>query len=165
MLHAMARPKAQAKSSDVRPIAQNRKARFEFEILDELECGIVLGGTEVKSLRQGQCSLQEAYAHLRSGELYLIGAHIPEYAHGNVHNHEPVRDRKLLVHRRELRAWEKRVKERGVTMIPLAIYFRGSLVKVQLGLGKGKKLYDKRASEREKSDRREIDRALSRRGR
>lgn len=155
---------AMAKQPDgVRMLAQNRRARFEFEILDELECGIALTGTEVKSLRQGQCSLSEAYAYLRGGELFLVGAHIPEYKQGNIHNHAPTRDRKLLVHKRELAAWEKRVKERGVTMIPLSLYFRGARVKLELGLGKGKKLYDKRASEREKSDKRDIDRAMSRR--
>ena len=145
-----------------RSVATNKKARHRFEILDELEAGIVLVGTEVKSLREGQCSLQEAYVRIRGGELWLVGAHIPEYAFGNKQNHQPVRDRKLLAHAREIRKWEKQVREKGVTAVPLEVYFQGSLVKVKLGLARGKKLYDKRAAERERSDRREMERARGR---
>ncbi len=145
----------------LRALASNRKARFEYEILDELEFGIALTGTEVKSLRQGQCSLAEAYAYFRGGELYLMNATIPEYRQGNVHNHAPTRERKLLAHRRELAAWDKRVKERGVTIVPLTLYFKGSRVKLKLGLAKGKKQYDKRETQRERTDKREIERAMS----
>jgi len=154
---------AQDSEPAVRAIASNRKARFEYEILDELECGLALTGTEVKSLRQGQCSLAEAYAYFRKGELFLMNATIPEYRHGNVHNHAPTRERKLLAHKRELAAWDKRVKERGVTIVPLSLYFKGSRVKLAVGLAKGKRQHDKRESERERTDKREIERAMSRR--
>ncbi len=146
-----------------RVIAENRRARHDFEILETLECGLALVGTEVKSLRQGKASIAEAFAFLRRGELWLIGAHIPEYAFGNIHNHAPVRDRKLLLHRRELEAWDRKVREKGVTIVPLALYFKGPRVKLALGLARGRKLHDKREREREKTDRREIERAMSRR--
>ena len=153
-----------AKSGESRrTIAQNRKARHEFLVLEELECGIALSGTEVKSLRAGQCSLAEAYVRVRRGELYLVGAHIPEYAQGNVHNHVPVHDRKLLAHRREIRRWEKQVREKGITIVPLEIYFSGSRVKVTAALVRGKKLHDKRQTQKERTDRRDMDRAMSRR--
>jgi SsrA-binding protein len=152
----------------VRSIATNKRARFEFHILEELECGIALTGTEVKVLRSGRCSIQEAWGQVRSAagrgsaaELWLVGANIPEYAQGNVHNHKPDRDRKLLAKRREIDSWHAAVKEKGVTIVPLSIYFKGSNVKLALGLAKGKKLYDKRADKKEKDDKREIDRALS----
>ena len=147
----------------LRSIATNRKARHDYEILEELECGVVLTGTEVKSLRAGRASLQEAYAMVRRGELWLIGAHIPEYAHGNVHNHEPVHDRKLLVKKKELERLHKRAREKGFTLVPLEVYFRGALVKVKLGLARGKKQYDKREATRERDARREMDRATRRR--
>jgi SsrA-binding protein len=153
---------ADAKES-IRPIAQNRKARHEFELLEELECGIELTGTEVKSLRSGQGSIAEAYAHFRRSELFLVGCHIPEYAQGNVHNHVPTRERKLLAHKRELANWDRKVREKGVTLVPLALYFKGSRVKVTVALARGKKLYDKRAKKREQEDKRAMDRAMSRR--
>lgn len=145
-----------------RMIAENRRARHEFEVLETVECGIELRGTEVKSLRQGRASIAEAFALIRKGELYLIGSHIPEYSHGNIHNHEPTRDRKLLVHGREIAAWDRKVHEKGVTMVPLALYFKGPRVKLTLALCRGRKLHDKREREREKTDRRDIDRAMSR---
>ena len=147
----------------VRVIARNKRVRYEYEILEEFECGLVLTGTEVKSLRAGQCSLAEAYGLFKKGELYLHGATIPEYRCGNVHNHEPTRARKLLLHRRELFGLEKKVKERGMTLAPVALYFRGSRVKLELALVRGKKHHDKRQSERERSDKREMDREMSRR--
>jgi SsrA-binding protein len=146
-----------------RSISVNRKARFEFEILDELECGVELRGTEVKSLRQGQCSLAESYAHFKHGELYLMGAHIPVYAQGNLHNHEPTRERKLLAHRRELAQWDKKVREKGMTLVPLEVYFKGARVKVRVALARGKKLYDKRQATKDRDDRRTMDRAMTRR--
>ncbi len=146
-----------------RAIATNRRARHEYEVLDQLECGVELRGTEVKSLRAGRCSLQEGYGAFRRGELWLHGVTIPEYEHGNVYNHEPARPRKLLAHRRELDAWSKRVRERGLTIVPLQIYFQGALVKVTVALVRGKKHYDKRQSQRERDDRRDMERALSRR--
>jgi len=146
-----------------RVIAENRRARHDYELLETLECGIELRGTEVKSLRQGKASIAEAFALSRRGELWLVGAHIPEYAFGNIHNHPPVRDRKLLLHKRELEGWEKKVREKGVTVVPLSIYFKGALVKVSIALARGRKVYDKREREREKTDQRDIDRAMSRR--
>jgi SsrA-binding protein len=146
----------------LRTIARNRRARHDYEILDELECGIVLTGTEVKSLRAGKGSIAEAHARVRNGELFLIGAHIPEYAQGNVHNHEPVHDRKLLCHRREIDRWHKRVREQGITIVPLELYFKGSRVKLLLALARGKKLFDKRDTERQRQDRRDMDRAQRR---
>jgi len=147
----------------IRVIAKNRRATHEYLVLETLECGIELRGTEVKSLRGGQCSLAEAFGLIRKGELYLMRATIPEYSHGNRHNHEPARDRKLLVQRRELRAWEKQVRERGITMVPLQIYFKGHLVKVEMALVRGKKQHDKRETIKRKSAQRDIDREVSRR--
>jgi len=148
-----------------RLVASNRKARHRFLILDELEAGIALSGTEVKSLRAGQCSIQEAYVRLVKGELWLVGAHIPEYAQGNRMNHSPTRDRKLLAHRRQIAKLSKAVREKGITLVPLEVYFTDALVKVRVALVRGKKYADKRQAERERSDRREADRALRRRGR
>ena len=148
---------------EYRSITRNRKARYSFEILEELECGIVLKGTEVKSLRAGHASIAEAHSRIRRDELFLIGANIPEYRHGNVFNHPPTRERKLLAHRREIARWGKKVRERGMTLIPLEIYFQGSLIKVKLGLARGKRLYDKRQAQRKKDDKRAMDQARFRR--
>lgn len=146
-----------------RLLAENRRARYDFELLETLECGIELRGTEVKSLRQGKASIAESFALLRSGELWLVNAHIPEYSHGNYQNHLPTRDRRLLAHKRELRRWDEAVRDKGITIVPLALYFLGSRVKLQVALARGRKLHDKRDREREKTDRRDIDRAMSRR--
>ena len=130
----------------IRILAKNRKATHEYHVLEKLECGLALKGTEVKSLRQGQASIAEAFGMIRRGELYLIGSTIPPYSHGNIHNHEPARDRKLLLQQRQLGKWDKAVREKGVTIVPLALYFKGHLVKVELGLARGKRAYDKRQS-------------------
>ena len=106
----------------------------------------------MKSLRQGQASIAEAYAMVKNGQMYLLGAHIPEYAQGNVHNHEPTRERKLLLHKKEIQKWHARVKEKGVTIVPLSLYFKGSRAKLEIALCKGKKLYDKREDKRSKED-------------
>jgi SsrA-binding protein len=151
------------KPEEYRSVARNKKARHAFEVLEELECGVSLVGTEVKSLRAGECSIQEAYARIQGGELWLVGATIPEYRHGNSMNHEPGRSRKLLAHRREIEKWSKRVRERGMTIVPLEVYFQGSRVKVKVGLCRGKKLHDKRDTQRERDDRRQMERALRRR--
>jgi SsrA-binding protein len=145
-----------------RVIALNRRARFEYLVLEELEVGISLTGTEVKSLRRGQASIAEAFAMVRNGEMYLHAMHIPEYAQGNIHNHEPTRARKLLLHKKEILKWHATVKEKGITIVPLSLYFLGSRVKLEIALCKGKKLYDKRADKKQKEDKREIDRAMSR---
>jgi len=152
----------EGKEEGRRSIASNRRARFEFHILEELECGIALTGTEVKSLRNGQASIAEAYAMVKNGQMYLLGCHIPEYTQGNVHNHVPTRERKLLLHKKEIQRWHAAVKEKGITIVPLSLYFKGSRAKIELALCKGKKLYDKRQDKRQKEDKREIDRAMSR---
>ena len=162
---AATKKKGSGKPEERRSIARNRKARHDFHILSELECGIVLQGTEVKSLRGGQCSLQEAFVRIDDGELWLLRAHIPEYVFGNAMNHVPLRTRKLLAHGTEIRRWEKQLKEKGTTAVPLEVYFQGSKVKVLVGLVTGKKVHDKRADLKEKQDRREIDRAFARRNR
>lgn len=149
--------------ADVRVLAKNRRATHEFHVLERLECGLVLKGTEVKSLRQGQCSIAEAFGYIRAGELFLLGATIPVYSHGNIHNHEPTRERKCLLARRELGKWSKQVKEKGTTIVPLSLYFKGHLVKVEMALVKGKQLHDKREAVKGREARREIERAVSRR--
>lgn len=146
-----------------RLIASNKRARFEYHVLDEKECGIVLTGTEVKSLRAGRCSIAEAYGLVKKSELWLVGMHIHEYAQGNIHNHPPLRERKLLLHRREIEDWHEKVKVKGVTIVPLSLYFKGSRVKALMALCKGKKLYDKREVKKEQDAKREIDRAMMRR--
>jgi len=151
------------KAQEYRSVTRNKKAYHVYEILEELEAGLVLVGTEVKSLRAGHCSIQEAYARLKDGELFLVGATIPEYLQGNIHNHPPTRDRKLLLHKRELGRWAKKVREKGVTIVPLEVFFQGSLVKCRLGLCRGKKLHDKRQTQRDRDDRRSVERALKRR--
>ncbi len=151
-----------SRTDAVRMIAENRRARHEYLLLEELECGIALEGSEVKSLREGRCSLAEAYGLMRSDGLYLVGAHIPEYKNATHGGHQLVRDRKLLAHRREVAKWGKAAREKGVTIVPLRLYFRGHLVKVEMALAKGKKLHDKREREKEKSAKREMDRAVRR---
>ncbi len=150
------------KPQEYRSISRNKKAYHSYEVLDELECGAVLLGTEVKSLREGHCSIQEAYGRIKQGELWLVGATIPEYRFGNVFNHKPLRERKLLAHRREIEKWAKLVKLKGVTIIPLEVYFHKSRVKVKLGLCRGKKLYDKRQTQKDRDDKRAMDRASAR---
>ena len=150
-------------STRVRSITRNKKALHRFNVLDSLECGIMLVGTEVKSLRAGHASIAEAYGLIKANELWLVGATIPEYSHGNINNHAPTRPRKLLLARRELARWHKRVKERGVTLVPIEIYFKGHLVKVEMALVQGKKLFDKREDQRKRSHQRDMDRAMSRR--
>jgi SsrA-binding protein len=142
------------------PSIRNRKAHFRFEILEKIECGVVLQGTEVKSLRAGQVSLEEAYARIQDDEIWLIGAHIAPYEHGNVMNHEPTRPRKLLLHRREIRKLLPKVTQRGLTMVPLAMYFnQRGLAKCTLGLARGKTHDDKRQDIREREQKREMDQA------
>ena len=159
----MARPK-DAPPAARRSITRNRRATHEFLVLDELECGIVLKGTEVKTLRQGQCSLQEAYCIIKRDELWIVRMHIPEYTHGNLHNHEPTRDRKLLAKKREILKWAKAVREKGTTLVPLEVLWEGSLIKVRIGLARGKKLHDKRESEKERDWQRQRSRLLRDRG-
>ncbi len=147
--------------SDTKLITSNKKARRDYFILDTFEAGIVLMGTEVKSLRDGKASLQEAYARIRSEELWLTGAHIPEYSHGNRANHEPTRDRKLLVHRREIERLLGKVNEKGLTLVPVRLYWKNGRAKVEIALGRGKRDYDKRQDVTKREAQREMDRALS----
>jgi SsrA-binding protein len=146
-------------------IVENRKARHDFHILERVEAGVALEGTEVKSLRDGGGNIREAFAQLREGEVFLVGANIAPYRQGNIQNHEPLRDRKLLLHRREIAQLGKKVAERGMTLVPLAMYFTDGRVKVELGLAKGKEGIDKRRALADRDARRQIDRALRERER
>jgi SsrA-binding protein len=142
-----------------RSVATNRRARHEYEILETVEAGLALRGTEVKSLRAGLVNFKDSYATIRNEEAWLTGCHISPYSHGTDANHDPERDRKLLLHRRELNRLTGKVAERGLTLIPLRIYFKGGRAKLELGLARGKKLHDKRSTLREREVRREMDRA------
>ena len=144
-------------------IAQNKKARHDYSIEDVFECGIVLTGTEVKSLRMGRASLIDGFAMVDKGELWLSGVHIPEYTQGTWTNHTPRRDRKLLVHSAEIRKLSARMKEGGLTLVPLSLYFKDGKAKIELAVAKGKKVYDKRAALMERQAGREIEREVSRR--
>ncbi|MDA7977335.1 MAG: SsrA-binding protein SmpB [Pirellulales bacterium] len=160
------RKKAPKQEDDGRKIvARNRRARHEYEILETLECGLMLVGSEVKSLRTGKLSLDEAYGRVKNGEVWLIGSDIPEYVEANRFNHDPRRPRKLLMHRREVNKFANRALQDGLTLIPLSLYFnREGRAKVLMGIGRGRKLHDKRENLKAKEARREIDRA-ARRGR
>jgi len=144
-------------------IAQNKKARHDYLIEDVFECGIVLTGTEVKSLRMGRASLIDGFAMVDKGELWLSGVHIPEYTQGTWTNHTPRRDRKLLVHSAEIRKLSARMKEGGLTLVPLSLYFKDGKAKIELAVAKGKKVHDKRAALMERQAGREIEREVSRR--
>ena len=144
-------------------IAQNKKARHDYHIEEVFECGLVLTGTEVKSLRLGRASLIDGFAMVQDGELWLSGVHIPEYTEGTWNNHTPRRDRKLLMHKKEIDKIAGIIKQGGLTLIPLSLYFKDGKAKVELALGKGKKAYDKRQDLKEKEANREMTRALSRR--
>ena len=146
-------------ASGDRTIATNRRARHEFLILETVEAGLVLRGTEVKSLREGEVTFKDSYATIRNGEGWLLGCHINPYSHGTDANHDPERDRKLLLHRKEIGRLSGKIAERGWTLIPLRLYFKGGRAKIELGLGRGKKLHDKRAALRDRDVRREMDQA------
>jgi SsrA-binding protein len=141
-------------------IVDNRRARHEYHLGDRYEAGLVLTGTEVKSLRTGKATLQQAYADFREGEAWLVGLHVPEYVEGNRANHEPDRPRKLLLHRRELDRLTGSVRERGLTLVPTRLYFRDGRVKVELALARGKELRDKRRDIAARDARRQIEREL-----
>src|SRR5512132_1491083 len=144
-------------------VATNRKARHDYHIEDVFEAGLVLTGTEVKSLRAGRASLVDGFATVSGGEIWLEGVHIPEYSLGTWTNHEPRRRRKLLLHRVEIDRLAAETREKGLTLVPLALYFTDGRAKVELGLARGKRNYDKRQALRERQDRREADRAMSQR--
>ena len=144
----------------IKVIATNRKARHEYHILEKFEGGIVLTGSEVKALREGKANIKEAYVRLVKRELYVIGMHIGEYSNAGYSSHTPVHDRKLLLHKQELKKIQRMVEEKGKTLIPLSMYFKGGYVKVEFGLAQGKKLWDKRKNKMEKDVSRQINRAL-----
>jgi SsrA-binding protein len=145
------------------PRVDNRRARFEYEFLERYEAGIVLTGTEIKSVRTGQISISEAYARVKDGELWLYGMHIPPYKEGSFSNVEPTRPRKLLLHRKEIDRLGKAAGEKGLTLIPTRLYFKGGRVKVDLALARGKKLWDKRRVTKERDAARDMARELAQR--
>ena len=147
-------------SEGIKIVTTNRKARHEYHIEDTLEAGIVLVGTEVKSVREGRINLQEAYCTVIDGEMMLMQCHISPFKHGNRFNHDPLRRRKLLLHSKEIRKIEVASEQKGYAIIPLKVYLKKGKVKVEIGLGKGKKLYDKRADIAERDTRRQLDRIL-----
>jgi len=150
----------------IKLIADNRKARFAFELLDKVEAGIVLRGTEVKSLREGKLNLGDSYCDVtRDGEIWLVGAHIAPYRSGNRFNVDPMRKRKLLLHRREIARLGARIRERGLTLVPTRVYLKKGLVKLEIALARGKKLHDKREAIRVRDTEREARQALSRKAR
>lgn len=148
----------------VKTVARNRRAHHDYQILERLEAGIVLVGSEVKSLREGRASLVDSFARVERGEVFLHNAYIPEYSHGGRFNHEPRRPRKLLLHRAEIDRLASKVAEKGLTLVPLSIYFRRGLAKVELGLCKGKREYEKRESIRRRDLEREVQQELRRFG-
>lgn len=141
-------------------ITVNRKARHEYHILQTYEAGIVLVGTEVKALREGKANLVDSYATIKNGEVWLVGAHISEYKQGNINNHNPTRDRKLLLNKSEIRKLIGKTKEKGLTLVPLRLYFKKGRVKVELALAKGKKSYDKRETIAKRDFQREQERRI-----
>ena len=152
-----------AKQKGNRMIANNKKAYHDYFIEDKYEAGISLAGTEVKSLRMGKCSIKESFIRIEDGEVFIYGMHISPYEKGNIFNREPRRPRRLLMHKREIRKLGERVAQDGVALVPLSLYFKDSRVKVELGLCKGKKLYDKRDSDAERNAKRDMDRAMKER--
>jgi SsrA-binding protein len=149
-----------APDEDIVPIARNKRARHDYEILETWECGIVLTGTEVKALRDGKAQITDAYGVVKDGEVWLLNAHISPYERGNIWNHEPTRTRKLLLHQKEIRQLIGAVERKGLTLVALDLYFKHGRAKLKLGLARGKKLHDKRADLKERDDAREMQRAL-----
>ena len=147
----------------IKVIARNKRAFHQYNVFDRLECGIALTGTEVKSLREGSASLEDAYAKIDGGEVWLLGSDIPEYAMGNRMNHKPKRPRKLLLHRREIVKFAGKASERGFTLVPLRLYFRRGRAKIELAIARGKQLHDKRESLKKADAKRDIRRALANR--
>ena len=141
-------------------VTQNKKARFNYHIEDTFEAGIVLQGTEVKAIREGRARISEGYCQFDEGELFLVDANISPYSHGNYNNHEPRRKRKLLMHKQQLKRLESKVEERGYTLVPLRLYFKNGLAKLMIGLAKGKKMHDKRETQKKREADLEIRRAL-----
>jgi SsrA-binding protein len=147
-----------AKKAEEKNIAVNKKARFNYFVTDTLECGIELKGTEVKSVKAGKFSFSDSYAKIENDELWLIGLHISLYTFGNIHNHDPDRNRKLLVHKQEIKRLKRKIVEKGLTLVPLRFYLIGGLVKVEIGVCKGKKIHDKREVIKQRDLKREVQR-------
>lgn len=154
-----------AKKGNNTPQMINRKAFHDYEIVEKFEAGIVLQGTEVKSIRAGKMSFKDSYARVIDGELWVVNLQINEYDHGNIYNHDPARNRKLLLHRREIKRLTGKTEEQGMTLVPLSFYFKNGKVKVELGLGRGRKLYDKRAEIAKRDVNRDLQRELKQRQR
>jgi SsrA-binding protein len=150
----------QDKKDEITSIARNKRARFDYHITETWEAGLVLTGSEVKSLRDGRANLSDAYGIVKDGEVFLLNLHISPYERATNFNHEPTRTRKLLLHRKEIRRMIGSVERQGLTLVPLELYFKRGIAKVAIGLGKGKKLHDKRADQKEKEDRRDMARSL-----
>ena len=148
------------KNTDEKVVASNRKAYHNYHLLEKHEAGIVLTGTEVKSVREGRINLKDGYVRIRKGEALLVQTHISPYTHGNRENHKPLRDRTLLLHKREINRLIGKIQERGLTVIPVRVYFKGGHVKVEIAVAKGKRLYDKRETKRRKTVDREVESAL-----
>ena len=144
----------------IKPVAQNRKAYHEYFVEETYECGISLCGTEVKSIRDGRINLKESFCMIRNGEIYAEGMHISPYEQGNIFNHDPLRTRKLLLHKKEIRKIEMQLKTKGYTLVPLKMYFKHGKVKVEIGVATGKKLYDKREDMAAKAAKRDLDRRI-----
>jgi SsrA-binding protein len=151
-----------AEKDGIKVVASNRRARHDYEILDQVEAGLVLDGSEVKSLREGKAQLKDSFAHIRDGEVFLVGAYIAPYTFSRGGGHEPERTRKLLLNRREIDRLGARVAEQGLTLIPLDVHFRSGKVKVNLGLARGKNTIDKRETLKERDQKREMERAMKR---
>ncbi|MCL5126349.1 MAG: SsrA-binding protein SmpB [Deltaproteobacteria bacterium] len=148
------------RAENIKIICKNRKAHFNFEVEDTFECGIVLLGSEVKSLRSGKANLSDSYGKVRNNEIFLVDAHISPYMQANRLNHDPLRERKLLLHKREIRRLAGKIAERGFSLIPLKMYFKNGKIKIEMALARGKKIYDKRESIKRKDQRRELERLL-----
>ncbi len=146
-------------------VATNREAYHNYHILETYECGIALTGTEVKSIREGRCNLKDSYGQVRDGEAWLFNAHISHYSHGNRENHEPTRTRKLLLHKAEIDRLLGKTQEKGLTLVPTRLYFKNGRIKLELAVGKGKKLYDKRETERRRESDREVRAAMKEKNR
>lgn len=151
------------KTQGDRVITTNREAYHNYHILETYEAGIQLTGTEVKSARAGRVNLKDAYARIERGEVWLLNAHISHYSHGNRQNHDPVRDRRLLMHKREITRLQSKAQEKGLTLVPTKLYYKGNLIKCQLAIARGKKLYDKRETEARKTQEREARAAIKNR--
>lgn len=152
--------KAKAEEEGRKVVARNRRARFEYDLIETVEAGLVLTGTEVKSLRNGKASLEESYAMIENEEVWLYGCDIPEYLQANRMNHKPKRPRKLLLHRREIDKLQSRASEKGLAIVPLQIYFKDGIAKVEISVARGRKLYDKRDALKKQDAKRDMDRAM-----